>query len=79
MKRNDPCWCGSGKKYKKCHLDFDERLEGLKLDINKNQIRPTHELIYNAQDVEKIKRAAVINTGALDLIDELIKPGIDTL
>jgi hypothetical protein len=23
--RNDPCWCGSGKKYKKCHLDADER------------------------------------------------------
>jgi len=21
--RNDPCWCGSGKKYKKCHLDQD--------------------------------------------------------
>ncbi|HFT8046801.1 TPA: SEC-C metal-binding domain-containing protein [Klebsiella pneumoniae] len=18
--RNDSCWCGSGKKYKKCHL-----------------------------------------------------------
>lgn len=18
--RNDPCWCGSGRKYKKCHL-----------------------------------------------------------
>lgn len=25
--RNDPCWCGSGKKYKKCHLDSDERGE----------------------------------------------------
>ena len=23
--RNDPCWCGSGKKYKKCHLDADAR------------------------------------------------------
>ena len=23
--RNDPCWCGSGKKYKKCHLAADER------------------------------------------------------
>jgi hypothetical protein len=23
--RNDPCWCGNGKKYKKCHLDADER------------------------------------------------------
>ena len=21
--RNDPCWCGSGKKYKKCHLISD--------------------------------------------------------
>jgi len=21
--RNDPCWCGSGKKYKKCHLGQD--------------------------------------------------------
>ncbi|HEV7176304.1 MAG TPA: SEC-C metal-binding domain-containing protein [Solirubrobacteraceae bacterium] len=19
MGRNDPCWCGSGKKFKKCH------------------------------------------------------------
>ena len=23
--RNDPCWCGSGKKYKKCHLTEDEK------------------------------------------------------
>lgn len=23
--RNGPCWCGSGKKYKRCHLDADER------------------------------------------------------
>ena len=22
--RNEPCWCGSGKKYKKCHLKSDE-------------------------------------------------------
>ncbi len=23
--RNEPCWCGSGQKYKKCHLDADAR------------------------------------------------------
>lgn len=23
--RNDPCWCGSGKKYKHCHLREDKR------------------------------------------------------
>lgn len=22
--RNEPCWCGSGKKYKKCHLEEEE-------------------------------------------------------
>lgn len=28
--RNEPCWCGSNKKYKKCHLEADEaaRLDG---------------------------------------------------
>jgi hypothetical protein len=24
MGRNDLCWCGSGKKYKRCHLKSDE-------------------------------------------------------
>lgn len=23
--RNDTCWCGSGKKYKKCHLPEDDQ------------------------------------------------------
>ena len=23
--RNEPCWCGSGKKYKHCHQEADER------------------------------------------------------
>ncbi len=26
--RNDPCWCGSGKKFKKCHLDSGETPAG---------------------------------------------------
>ncbi|HEY2125498.1 MAG TPA: SEC-C metal-binding domain-containing protein, partial [Chthoniobacterales bacterium] len=26
--RNEPCWCGSGKKYKKCHLDSDTAARG---------------------------------------------------
>jgi methionyl aminopeptidase len=25
--RNDPCWCGSGKKYKKCHMEQDRFAE----------------------------------------------------
>ena len=33
--RNDPCPCGSGKKYKKCCLDKDERKKGLKQRVMK--------------------------------------------
>jgi len=25
LSRNEPCWCGSGKKYKKCHYESDRR------------------------------------------------------
>jgi methionyl aminopeptidase len=27
LKANDPCWCGSGRKFKRCHRDSDERLQ----------------------------------------------------
>ena len=26
--RNDPCWCGSGKKYKHCHMKSDLKKQG---------------------------------------------------
>ncbi|MCK4539286.1 MAG: SEC-C domain-containing protein [Candidatus Krumholzibacteria bacterium] len=25
MGRNESCWCGSGKKYKKCHYQSDRK------------------------------------------------------
>ena len=79
MNRNELCWCGSGKKYKKCHLDFDEKIDAIKFEGGKGQIRPPHRLINNAADVAGIKRAAEINTGALDLAGTLVRAGISTL
>lgn len=32
--RNDPCWCGSGKKYKHCHQRADEERASEKLQKN---------------------------------------------
>ena len=78
MTRNDLCWCGSGKKYKKCHEDFDERLSEIKFDIFKGQMRPPKKIINNPHDIEGIRKACVINDGALDLMETMVKPGIDT-
>ena len=78
MNRNDICWCGSGRKYKKCHADFDERIASIRYDVIKGQVRPPRKIINNAADIEGIRRAAVINDGVLDLMETLVRPGVDT-
>ncbi len=30
--RNELCWCGSGKKYKRCHMDTDNAKRSRILD-----------------------------------------------
>ena len=35
--RNDVCWCGSGKKYKRCHLDADAHKQRMKSDRDKTR------------------------------------------
>ena len=32
--RNEPCWCGSGKKYKRCHLEADQKKRSAILAAN---------------------------------------------
>lgn len=73
--RNDPCWCGSGKKYKKCHIDFDEKIEEFE---GAGHIVPSHEILKNAEQIEKIKESAKINIAVLDYVAEHIKAGIST-
>lgn len=73
--RNDPCWCGSGKKYKKCHIDFDEKIEDFE---GAGHIVPSHEILKNAEQIEKIKESARINIAVLDYVAEHIKAGIST-
>ena len=78
MNRNDLCWCGSGKKYKKCHEDFDERIASIRYDVIKGQVRPPRKIINNEADIAGIRRAAVINDAVLDLMGTLVAPGVDT-
>ena len=73
--RNDPCPCGSGKKYKKCHIDFDEKIEEFEVA---GHIVPSHEILKNAEQIEKIKESAKINIAVLDYVAEHIKAGIST-
>lgn len=73
--RNDDCWCGSGKKYKKCHLEFDERLQAL---ADAGEEVPHRCLLKTAEEIEGIKRSAEVNVGVLDFVAENICEGITT-
>ena len=73
--RNDECWCGSGKKYKKCHRDLDERLEDLV--AQGFEVLP-RSLLKTAADIEGIKVSAAVNVGALDYVAEHIGIGTTT-
>jgi hypothetical protein len=62
--RNDLCWCGSGKKYKKCHLESDEKGPPAPLPTEKSaEDAPTLE--SNAQEAALRKRLIEFATGIL--------------
>ncbi|MBO4365440.1 MAG: methionyl aminopeptidase [Eggerthellaceae bacterium] len=73
--RNDDCWCGSGKKYKKCHRDFDEHLE--ELADQGFELLP-RSLLKTPADIAGIKASAEVNVGALDYVAEHIGVGTTT-
>lgn len=73
--RNDPCWCGSGKKYKSCHEMFDEKLREYK---NRGFEVPSRKLIKTPEQIQGIKESAKINMAVLDLVGEKIHEGMST-
>ena len=75
MQRNDPCWCGSGKKYKKCHMPIEEKIL---LHADRGEIVPKRELLKTPFQIEKIKESAALNTAVLDEVAKHIHIGMST-
>ena len=75
MRRNDPCSCGSGLKYKKCCLG--------KSKIQHQSVKNMYAQKYNIRlkekgDIKKIKRAGRLVLKTLELVETQIKSGITT-
>ena len=73
--RNDPCWCGSGRKYKQCHEAFDRKMEHY---AHLGHIVPTHDMLKTPEQIAGIKESAKINMAVLDDIAEHIHVGMST-
>ncbi len=73
--RNDPCPCGSGKKYKNCCLIKDEAagIDFKRLYLQKYRIR-----LKNKDDIEGIAQAGRLAVETLDLVESHLRIGIST-
>lgn len=73
--RNDPCWCGSGRKYKACHMAIDEKIQQYALQ---GHIVPDHDMLKTKEQIEGIKESSKINIAVLDYVAEKIRVGMST-
>ncbi|MCM1992298.1 methionyl aminopeptidase [Oceanirhabdus seepicola] len=75
INRNDDCWCGSGKKYKKCHMEQDETLRKLGNELG---MKIPRDIIKTPEQIEGIRKSGEITRGIFDLVEANIKVGMTT-
>ena len=73
LSRNDPCWCGSGKKYKKCHINSDLS-EFLNYDDNDN----SGIIIKNEEQLDGIRKSSKLTRNILNMLEDRVREGVTT-
>jgi methionyl aminopeptidase len=93
LKANDPCWCGSGRKFKRCHRDEAERLQpGLISPMRTvppeiprpdyaetgEPVRRPEPRVKSADVIERMRVAGRAAAEVLDLGGAVVAPGVTT-
>ncbi|MDH4120300.1 MAG: type I methionyl aminopeptidase [Deltaproteobacteria bacterium] len=79
--RNDPCWCGSGKKFKKCHQGQAEETPAqpaAKQAATPWLVPKRGVILKSPQQIEGIRQASRATREILDFLEERVRPGITT-
>lgn len=90
---NEPCWCGSGRKYKRCHKPLEGRvLQGIispMLEVPASIGRPSYadtgivnrwneSRVKTPEIIERMRHAGIVAAEVLRLAGEMVRPGITT-
>ena len=75
LRKDDPCWCNSGKKYCDCHMEFDRKLDNFKRKFHKV---PPRSIIKNEEQLAGMRESSKINIAVLDYVAENIHAGMTT-
>lgn len=77
--RNDPCWCGSGNKWKKCHFPALGKPKPIK-PVSKEQYFKKYQIIIkNENQITGIRRSSRLAAKILDAVCQKAKAGVTTL
>ncbi len=73
--RNSPCWCGSGKKYKKCHMlaDMEKSVPAVPA-----KPRRTDHMVKSPAEIEGMRRAGAFNGELMDYVRPFVRIGVST-
>lgn len=74
---NDPCWCKSGRKYKKCHQAEDLAKVAGAVVPPKVEVR-RDPLLLDEAERDGMRKACAFNAELMDYIRDFIKPGVTT-
>jgi methionyl aminopeptidase len=77
ISRNDECWCGSGKKWKKCH--YPSQGPTLSNPLAAHYLKQWGILLKTDEQIDGIKKACRITAEILDLLCKEAKAGVSTL
>lgn len=76
--RNDFCWCGSHKKWKKCHFPVESPTDSSSFQINRELYRKNNIILKNEKQIEGVRRSCHLAAKILDETAALAKEGITT-
>ena len=90
---NDLCWCGSGRKYKRCHKGLEGRVQpgvvsprrSVPASIARPPYAETGEVtrwnesaVKSPEIIERMRHAGAIAADVLRLAGQVVKPGVTT-
>lgn len=77
--RNDPCWCGSEKKWKACHFpQHDPKIGGNGDKLREEYLRKHQIILKTEEQIQGIRAASQLASHILDETCKLAKEGVTT-
>jgi len=75
LSRNDICWCGSGKKYKRCHMEQDIFISNIEQKVG---YKIPRDIMKTEEQIDGIRKSCKLTHEVLDMVGERIKVGVTT-